>query len=167
MRTGFFWQKSFFGPEGCGKVRNARGRIRKPNSEFRKKSEDRNPNEWDHGRSLGKVFLLVEIGGEGRDKVGDKVGGGRDYDYDYDYEWEIHPPLGKRTVSPVTLTLFIGLLTKRTVSGSVSGSVFGVTASVTWRGGRLRDYGPRTRNPTTARQGRKGSIGRALRRWEE
>jgi len=34
-----------------------------------------------------------------------------------------HPPIGKRTVPSVTLTLFIGVLAERTVSGSVSGSV--------------------------------------------
>ena len=33
------------------------------------------------------------------------------------------PPIGKRSVSSVTLTIFIGVLAERTVSGSVSGSV--------------------------------------------
>ena len=38
--------------------------------------------------------------------------------------------MGKRTVSSVTLSILIGVLAKRTVSGTVSESVFGVTASV-------------------------------------
>jgi len=38
---------------------------------------------------------------------------------------------GKKPVPPGTLTIFIGVLAKRTVLGTVSESVFGVTASVT------------------------------------
>ena len=47
-----------------------------------------------------------------------------DYDYDYDYEGLPIPPyIGKKPVPPGTLTIFIGVLAKRTVSGSMSGSV--------------------------------------------
>ena len=38
---------------------------------------------------------------------------------------------GKKPVPPGTLTIFIGVLAKRTVLGTVSGSVCGVTASGT------------------------------------